>query len=139
VDTKKHPDITRVAAGLIADGRSVLIAKRRPGGPFGGLWEFPGGKIEHGETPEECLGRELLEEFGTEASIGGLFAANVHCYENMTVELRVYRVTLPVGAKERIDLRVHDEARWVRIDELKDYDFLPADVPIVKKIEAGEI
>jgi 8-oxo-dGTP diphosphatase len=136
VSPQKYQHITRVAAGFVRDGRRVLIARRKQGGPFGGLWEFPGGKIEPGESPEECLRRELLEEFGMDASIGGLFASNVHPYEGMTIELLVYRASFVRG---RIDLTVHDEARWVLPDELMDYGFLPADVPIVKKIAAGEI
>lgn len=121
-----------MAAGLIEKGGKVLIARRKKGGPFGGLWEFPGGKIEPGETPEECLKRELREEFGIEAVAAGLIASNVHSYGQMTIELLVYRVSWTSG---RLDVKEHDEARWVLPVELKDYDFLPADIPIVKKIE----
>ncbi len=124
--------MTRVVAGVIQKNRKVLIAKRKRGGPFGGMWEFPGGKIEPGETPEESLRRELFEEFGIEAETEGLVSTNVHSYDSMTVELSVYRVSWKRG---KLIVKVHDEARWVPIRELKDYDFLPADIPAIKIIE----
>ncbi len=124
--------MTRVAAGVIEKGRKVLIAKRKKGGPFGGMWEFPGGKIEPGETPEDCLKRELFEELGIEAAAGELIVSNVHSYGQITVELLFYRVSWTKG---KLDLREHEEARWVLPRELKDYDFLPADIPVMRKLE----
>src|SRR6185369_202540 len=80
-----------VAAGVVfRDGR-VLITQRRPGGHLGGLWEFPGGKRESGETFARCLRRELMEELGIEAEVGECLGSVTHRYPGKTVRLKFYR------------------------------------------------
>ncbi len=122
--------LIRVTAAIILDGRRVLMGKRRHGS-FAGKWEFPGGKIEPGESPEECLRRELHEELGVEATIGAFFAANTHSYPHATVELLCYRTEITSGA---FVLRDHSEIRWIGIEHLQQYDVPEADKPIIEKL-----
>ena len=121
----------QVTAAVIEKGDKILIAKRRLGRTLGGKWEFPGGKIEPGETPEECLKRELKEEFDVEAEIGPLLAVSKFTYCFIPIELLAYRVKYLSG-----DFKVndHEEMRWVRPSELNLYDFLSADRPIVEML-----
>ncbi len=118
------------AAVVEAEGK-VLIARRRSGGMQAGKWEFPGGKLEPGETPEECLARELLEEFGIEAEIGEFVGSSVYRYDHGAIELLAYRVARVSG---EFTLHDHDEIRWVRPAQLNAFDFAPADWPIVRRL-----
>jgi 8-oxo-dGTP diphosphatase len=117
------------AAVIETDGR-VLIGKRMAG-RFSGRWEFPGGKIEEGETPEECLTRELREELGIEARIGAFFLSTIHSYSHVTIELLTYRAEILSGA---ISLHDHTEVRWVAKTDLQDYDFPEADKAVIEKL-----
>lgn len=118
------------AAVIIREGR-VLIAKRRGGDRQAGKWEFPGGKRHSGETPEECLHRELFEELGVWSLIGAPFGTWEHIYDHGAIRLLVYRVPVLRG-----DIRVlaHEELRWVPPEELSLYDFSEADRPVAMKI-----
>ena len=123
------------AAVVIEDGR-VLLTRRAEGQHLAGMWEFPGGKIEAGETPEECLARELNEEFDIEVSIGDYLGSNIHHYDHISIRLLAYRTTLEHGSLEPND---HDAYAWVGIDEMDQYDFAPADVPFVDQLKGGQI
>ncbi len=123
----------RVAAAIIERNREVLIGKRRAG-HFSGRWEFPGGKIEEGETPEECLRRELHEELAIEARIGALFQSTVYAYSHATVELITFRCEILSG---EIALRDHTEVRWVPLTDLERYDFPEADRGVVEKLTSS--
>lgn len=118
-------DVT--AAIIVKDGQ-VLIARRAPSEKLAGRWEFPGGKIEHAETPEQCLERELLEELGIKTQVNGFFAESVYG----SIRLLAYFADILAGT---IQLRVHDKYRWVGPDALLDYDLLPADIAIAVKLE----
>ncbi len=118
-----------IAAIIERDGR-ILIGKRRTG-RFADRWEFPGGKMESGETPEECLTRELAEELGIEARVGKLFLSNRHAYTHMSVELMTFEAEIVSG---ELCLREHTEIRWVLPEELSLYDFPEADKPVVEKL-----
>lgn len=128
--------MVRVTAAVIIRGGRVLIARRRPGARLGGKWEFPGGKIEPGESPEACLHRELREEFDIEATIGEALGCHVHRYDFGTVALTAFRVDEFRGA---LRLNDHQEVRWVAPASLADFDFTPADLPFVAMIQAGEV
>jgi 8-oxo-dGTP diphosphatase len=128
--------VIRVTAAVIAEGGRVFIARRKPTARLGGKWEFPGGKIEPGETPEACLRRELREEFDIEATIGETLGRHVHPYDFGAVELIVFRVNAFRGS---IRLNDHQEARWVTAENLEGFDFAPADRPFVAMIQAAEI
>ncbi len=80
-----------VAAGLVFRGGKLLLTQRHPEAHLGGLWEFPGGKREPGETFEQCLARELEEELGIEVTVGELIESITHVYPERTVHLRFFR------------------------------------------------
>jgi mutator protein MutT len=120
-----------VVAGVIECDGTVLLARRKVGGPHGALWEFPGGKLEAGETPEQALARELMEEFGITTEIGGFIAASVHSYAHISVDLRAYAVRVLGGAFQLTD---HDAVRWVPLGELGRYGMPAADVPIAQAL-----
>lgn len=127
---KQSPQI--VSAGVIEKDGLVLIGKRKRGKRFAGNWEFPGGTLEKGETPEQCLKRELLEELSIEVEVGELFCSSIFAYTpEWTVKLLAYRVTLISGV---FNLNDHDEIRWVKPADLVNYDFPEADKPIVEKL-----
>ncbi len=112
------------------DGR-VLLARRKKGDRQERKWEFPGGKIEPGETPEICLARELREEFGIAAEVLDYFGASIYEYGHGTIDLRAYRVR-HVSGEFRVN--AHEEIAWVEKTDLLSYDLSPADVPIARKI-----
>jgi 8-oxo-dGTP diphosphatase len=120
------------AALLIKDGL-CLIAKRSAGDPLANLWEFPGGKIEEGETPEECLQREMQEEFQIDVEVGHFFAESIYEYERGTIRLVAYWANW-IG--DTLYPTVHDEVAWVNKRTILNYKFAPADIPIVEKIRS---
>ena len=120
----------KVTAAVLVDGGRVLIARRKYG-HMAGFWEFPGGKPEDGETPEEGLARELQEELGITVQVGAFFGESVYRYAQGTVHLLVYWAAWAGG---EIALRVHEEIRWVYPGQLAGYTFSPADRPLVRKL-----
>ena len=129
----KSPKIIRVTAAIIESGNKILIAQRKAkDGLFGGLWEFPGGKIEDGETPEECMARELKEELEIEVEVGTLITSNKHRYPNGIFELLAYKVEHISG---NFVLNDHDEVKWITIDEISKFDFPPANTPIINYLK----
>jgi len=126
--------IFKVTAAVIERDGKVLIAKRRSGDRHGGRWEFPGGKVTPGETPEKCLKRELKEELGIEAEIGEFICASVFRYMLVPLELLVYKARHVSGEFRAID---HDELKWVMPSELAEYDFAKADMKVVRKLMKG--
>jgi 8-oxo-dGTP diphosphatase len=126
---------TVTAAILIVNGR-ILIAKRRFGDRLAEKWEFPGGKVEDGETPEQCLRREMQEEFQIEVSIGQFLGESIYHYEHGSIRLLAYRTYWEGG---EIISKAHEEYQWASQDQLKDYDFAPADIPFVESLRRGEI
>lgn len=126
-------DMTEVVAALIEDGDRFLICQRPAHKARGLLWEFVGGKIEPGETPEQALTRECREELGIEISVGDLFADLIHAYPDMTVRLRLYRASVTRGPILRLE---HNDICWITPDEIDRYAFCPADTDILAKIKA---
>ena len=125
------------ACALIdADGR-VLLTERPAGKSMAGLWEFPGGKIEAGEQPRDALRRELNEELGIDATIGDEVACLRHDYNNRSaVELRFYSVR---EYKGEIENRIFKDMRWATRSDLPSFDFLEADLQLVKELSEGKI
>ena len=120
-----------VAAAALVDGDGrVLIGQRPPGKQLAGLWEFPGGKVEPGETPERCLVRELEEELGIVARIDCLapFVFASHAYEDFHLLMPLFLLRRWEGFVER---REHADLAWVRPGKLADYPMPPADLPLV--------
>ena len=121
--------VITVTAAVIEKNGKILIARRKAALRLGGLWEFPGGKLEPEENPEECLRRELREEFGIDVEVGEFLVSHIHEYPHGTINLRSYRVHHLDGI---FDLRDHDEVQWVEPKEFRKYEFAPADLPTIK-------
>jgi 8-oxo-dGTP diphosphatase len=121
----------QVTAAILIKDNKILIAKRSAKGKVPHKWEFPGGKIENGETPEECLIREMNEEFGIKINVGAYFGNSIYDYSHGEIELLAFFVEWISGSMAPA---VHDEIRWVTQEELGNYDFAPADIPIVDKL-----
>ncbi len=125
-------EAVRVVAAVIEREGRVLVARRKEGG-LGGAWEFPGGKLRDGETPERGLERELREELGVPSETGESFAS-VEYRGEAAIDLLVYRATL---ASDRFTLTDHDEVRWLRPGDLEETDFSEPDRPVVRRLRAG--
>jgi len=123
--------VVEVAAGLIYREGRYLIAQRKSGAHLAGFWEFPGGKREPGETLEECLRRELLEEIGIHIDVPIPFQIILHEYAEKTVELHFFCCRIEAGQAAAIDCA---EIRWVWPHELADFEFPPADRPIIEAL-----
>jgi len=128
---KPKPRIQVTAAVIESEGR-VLIARRGKNSARAGKWEFPGGKIRSGEPPEECLARELMEEFSLASRIGAFIGSNEHEYDDIIVELLAYRAVLGPGP---ITLNAHQEIQWVSPEEFDRYDFAEADIPFAELLK----
>jgi 8-oxo-dGTP diphosphatase len=124
-----------VTAGIICSKNKILIARRAPGKHLGGLWELPGGKLEEGESAEECLSRELKEELGITVDVGNFFMENQHQYGDRTILLKAYLCDLVSGD---VILNDHDQVEWVSISEFEKYTFAPADIPFIKALVDGQ-
>jgi 8-oxo-dGTP diphosphatase len=130
VKNKANPKI--VTAAIIERDGHILIAKRKQGKQHVGSWEFPGGTLEEGETPEQCLKRELKEELDIIADIGDLFCSSEYTYTpEFTIRLLAYRATVVSGF---FNLNDHEEIRWLKPADLADYEFPEADRPIVERL-----
>lgn len=124
-------------AAVLTEGGRVLICQRRDDQPFARQWEFPGGKVEAGETRQEALVRELREELGIAAEIGRELATVRHQYaEGLFVELHFFAV---VSYREPIENRIFREVRWEERANLQAGTFLEADRGVVEKLRRGEI
>jgi 8-oxo-dGTP diphosphatase len=131
------PALRFVAAALIVRGDEVLICQRRADQPMGLQWEFPGGKIEAGETPEQALARELHEELGIQATIGPWVTHVRHNYRHGgAVDLQFFAVREFSGDLEN---RIFAQLRWTRLEDLPDFDFLAADRGLIKDLASGKL
>ncbi len=119
-----------VAAALIRDGSRFLIGRRPVGKARGGLWEFVGGKVESGETPEEALVRECREELGAAVTVGRKRGEWIHAYPDLTVRLILLEAELH-GEPRRLE---HDELRWITPEQIPQYEFCPADAGILAEL-----
>ncbi|MGE3311218.1 MAG: 8-oxo-dGTP diphosphatase MutT [Limisphaerales bacterium] len=124
-----------VAAGLVFRNRRLLITRRSVGTHLAGLWEFPGGKREAGETWEACLARELREELDVEVVVGGLFEEVRHEYPGKAVHLRFFRCRIAHGEPRPVGCA---ELAWVTRERLRDYAFPEADATLLDRLETLE-
>jgi mutator protein MutT len=120
-----------VSAGLIFRSGQLLITQRHASAHLGGLWEFPGGKREPGETFEQCLARELREELGVEVSVGELIEELTHDYAEKSVHLKFFRCTLVSGEPQPLDCAA---VKWVSRDDLAAHEFPAADAKLLTKL-----
>ena len=121
----------KVVAGIIVKDNKILIAQRAKKDDLCGKWEFPGGKMEPGETEQECLKRELFEELGIEAEIGEYFCSSPFEYHGIPMELLAYYVT---SFSNEFILYEHTQIAWVEKSELLLYDVPTPNKPIITKL-----
>ena len=126
----------RVVAAVIKavneSGEPVIFATQRGYGEFQGGWEFPGGKIEVGESPQEALRREIIEELDTEITIGELVDTVEYDYPNFHLSMDCFWCEVLSG---NLILKEHEDARWLLKEQLDDVEWLPADITVVEKIK----
>ena len=122
-----------VTAAIILIDNKVLIAQRAPDENLAGKWEFPGGKIEHGETSQECLKREIREELNVDIEVSDFFAESIYAYYSGTIKLMAFWCQWISGD---FTLNVHSQIAWVNCHEFDLYDFAPADIPLVEKLKS---
>jgi len=123
--------MVRVVAGVVMDAGQVMIARRQARLRMGGLWEFPGGKVEPGESDEEALVRELQEELNVVVTVHEYLGESVHDDGRGPLTLVAFRCTIESG---EVILNDHDAIRYVHPDEFDQYEFAPADVPLLAAV-----
>jgi mutator protein MutT len=126
----------QVAAALIVGEGRYLITQRRAGVHMGGLWEFPGGKREPGESLEDCLRRELREELGIEITPPTLFRVIHHEYPEKAVELHFFKCAISSGRPRPLGC---EDLRWVAPEELDQFPLPPADQPLVEALRGERL
>lgn len=124
--------IIDVTAAIIERDGKFLIAKRKKGTHQENKWEFPGGKVEPNESKEDCLKRELKEELGIETEIREFIGDNIFDYGEKVIRLLGFRAKYLSG---EFRLNAHNEIKWVTIEELNQFDFVDADIPLINKIK----
>ena len=127
----------RVVAAIIVDkrpedGRSLIFATQRGYGEYKDGWEFPGGKIEKGETPQQALKREIMEELDTEIVVGDLIDTIEYDYPKFHLSMDCFWCMLVKG---NLTLKEHEAARWLDRDTMDSVNWLPADITIIEKIK----
>jgi len=127
--SKPHYD---VSAGIIMNGARILITRRFPQGLLGGLWEFPGGKREEGESLEACLSREILEELSITVDVGPSFLTVNHAYSHFRITLHSFLCRVREGEPQKIGC---SDLKWVTIGQLDDFAFPRADRKIIEKMK----
>lgn len=120
-----------VTAAIITKDDTVFIAKKGAQARFAHKWEFPGGKIEDGEAPEECVVRELFEEFGIEIEVLGYCTESIHTFPEGQIKIFAYYCRWVGG---EITPTEHEDYKWAPVRALDTFDFAPADIPLAKKL-----
>jgi 8-oxo-dGTP diphosphatase len=129
--------LTVVAAIIESDGK-ILACRRKAGGAFGLMWEFPGGKKEPGESPSEALARELREELGIEARIGAEVYRAVHRYAEMSEPIELIFFAASADAEQMRNL-IFENVEWRTPESLPELNFLPGDRELIEKIANGTL
>ena len=123
--------MTEVVAALIWQNNKFLICQRPTTKTCALLWEFVGGKVEPGETKEQALNRECMEELGITLNLGEPFIDVVHQYPDITVHLTLFHATIAEGVPQKLE---HNDIGWITPSEIPNYEFCPADKEILQKI-----
>lgn len=130
---KNEKVMINVTAGVIRNKKNlILVAKRKEGKHLAGYWELPGGRIEDGETPEECLVREIKEELDIDIFVKKFIIDSIYHYKETSICLKAYEAIYMSG---NIFLTAHDEYKWIKPSDFNKFKFAPADLPILKTIE----
>ena len=124
--------MVEVVAALIWDKEKFMICQRPAHKARALLWEFVGGKVEPGETKERALIRESQEELAVTLLVGNVFMDVVHEYPDITVHLTLFNATIAEGAPQKLE---HNDIKWIKVSEIDNYDFCPADKEILRKIK----
>ena len=124
--------MTEVVAALIWRGDRFMACQRPAHKTRGLMWEFVGGKLEPGETREEALRRECMEELGVAVEADELFTELVHEYPDLTIRLSLFCAHIVSGEPKLLE---HNDIRWITVDEIDDYVFCPADDSILREIK----
>ncbi|PSU33422.1 (deoxy)nucleoside triphosphate pyrophosphohydrolase [Photobacterium lutimaris] len=132
-ESSNSKPVILVVAGVIEKQGKYLLTQRHEHASQGGLWEFPGGKVEAGETDQQALERELREELAIESATGQFLADSVFDYGDKVVHLKGYLTHWVSG---ELVLHSHQDATWVECDEIKAFTLCPADYPIVEVLES---
>lgn len=123
--------IIKVVCGIIYKDNKIFLCRKKAEKPLGGYWEFPGGKVEPGESNEICLKRELMEELGMKVVVKSYFKTNIYNYENFSIELIAYNCQFVESNYQLVD---HDAYEWLDINDLNNYKLAPADIPLVNEL-----
>jgi 8-oxo-dGTP diphosphatase len=126
-----HPPIDVVAGVIRGEDGRLLITQRLADDTLGGYWEFPGGKVEPNEDLKVALRRELAEELGVDAQIGAEIHRVVHAYPDRDVRLYFFGARIISGEPQKLEVA---DLRWVTLDELMDYQFPEADMPLLRQL-----
>ena len=126
--------MVEVVAALVWDKDKFMICQRPAHKARALLWEFVGGKVEPGETKEQALIRECQEELAITLSVGDVFMDVVHEYPDIAVHLTLFNATISKGIPQKLE---HNDIQWIAPAEIPQYDFCPADVEILAKIQAS--
>ena len=122
-----------IAMAVVVKAGKILIAQRKKSMKQGGLWEFPGGKIEPGETPEACIRREFMEELGIPVQVGDFLCDLDYTYSDVgALHFHVFRATCDMT--EPAYLTAHEQVAWVSPKDMTNYPFCPADIPLIEFI-----
>ncbi len=128
---KKIRVVAAVIRAVNGDGKQMIFATQRGYGEFRGGWEFPGGKIEDGETPQEALKREIIEELETEIKVGDLIDTIEYDYPTFHLSMDCFWAEIVSGD---LILKEHEAAKWLTMENLNSVEWLPADVTLIDKI-----
>jgi len=129
--TDRGVKMTEVVAALIWENDKFLICQRPASKARPLLYEFVGGKVEPGETPEQALIRECREELAVTLSVGDVFMDVVHTYPDITVHLTLYNASIQEGVPQLLE---HNDIRWIPVSEIPNYEFCPADEEILERL-----
>ena len=125
--------MVEVVAALIWDNDKFMICQRPVHKARALLWEFVGGKVEPGETKEQALIRECMEELAVTLLVDDVFMDVVHEYPDITVHLTLFNAAIADGAPQKLE---HNDIKWIKVSEIDNYDFCPADTEILEKLKS---
>ena len=124
--------MVEVVGAFIRDNDRFLICQRPPNKGSALLWEFAGGKVENGESHRDALIRECTEELSIKISVGDIIAETVYTYPDITVHLSVFEAEIIDGTVRMLE---HNDIRWIKAEQIDEYDFCPADIPVLKTVK----